>query len=537
MYFTSNNKNMKKQVFISVVFVVFVIFFSVNYKTETNNRTFMIYMNGSDLESENKVASKDLKEICKSNLSENTTVLIYTGGTKNWHNKDIDSERNQIFEVKNGRLKLLKSLGKKSMGSSETLSEFVDYSMNNRKSDENILIFWNHGGGAISGFGKDENFNNDTLVLSEIEIGIKKGLGKSGDKIDMVVFDACLMSSFETAYSLRNYCDYMVASEELVPGYGFDYKKIIDRSLHMDIKRLGKFFVDSFYKESERKGKDKIITMSLLDLKEIENLYNNFMERLSYVGGYYNFDSLKEKVSLGPVFGGRTKEEGFSNMVDFYSLSLSILGEKDIGAIKEDLNDVVVYTRNGYLNREACGLSIFFPLNYNDKTLYELNLYNYISMNSNYYKFLESYKYFERNKKHEDIYKVKNVKNKNIIYEIIKDKKEDKKNNRIFYLNGNILSVYKIASVNNLDIYTAPIILNGKEASLRFCVNKLKGNTQIIGTVSARGKLNISEEKILDLHENDILKIINYEIMDDGEIKRVLSDEIKVTGETSVLQM
>ena len=65
MYFTSNNKNMKKQVFISVVFIVFVIFFSVNYKTETTNRTFMIYMNGSDWESENKVASKDLKEICK----------------------------------------------------------------------------------------------------------------------------------------------------------------------------------------------------------------------------------------------------------------------------------------------------------------------------------------------------------------------------------------------------------------------------------------------------------------------------------------
>ena len=124
---------MKKGLFFSFIFIIFIIFFASNYSYETVSRTFIIYMNGSDLESEENIATKDLKEICESKIPKGSKVLIYTGGTKNWNNEKINEKNNQIFEIKSKKLHLLKNLPKKSMGSSETLSEFIDFSMKKYK--------------------------------------------------------------------------------------------------------------------------------------------------------------------------------------------------------------------------------------------------------------------------------------------------------------------------------------------------------------------------------------------------------------------
>ena len=132
---------MKKKLFFCFIFIALIYLFCENYSCEIFDRTFMIYMNGSDLESEDKIASGDLKEICESEIPKGSKVLIYTGGTKNWNNEKINENNNQIFEIKNKKLHLIKNLSKKSMGSSETLSEFIDFSMGHYKSDENILIF------------------------------------------------------------------------------------------------------------------------------------------------------------------------------------------------------------------------------------------------------------------------------------------------------------------------------------------------------------------------------------------------------------
>lgn len=384
---------MKKGLFLCFVFIILIYFFCENYSYKTFNRTFMIYMNGSDLESEDKIASGDLKEICESEIPKGSKVLIYTGGTKNWNNEKINENNNQIFEIKNKKLHLIKNLSKKSMGSSETLSEFIDFSMGHYKSDENILIFWNHGGGAISGFGKDENFDNDTLLLSELKKGLKTSYENHKTKLDMIVFDACLMSSLETAYTIKDYSKYMVASEEFVLGYGLNYKSIIEKSQNRDIESLGRLIVESYYKESVRKNKDKIITMSLLNLGKVESLYDKFNLLLENSINEKDVNNLKEDILKGTIFGGRTKEEGFSNMVDFLSLSKNIFKESDYENLEKLINEVVIYNRKGFLNNDACGVSIFFPLDYNNKTLNELVLYEKFNANNSYCKFLIKYSY------------------------------------------------------------------------------------------------------------------------------------------------
>ena len=85
---------------------------------------------------------------------------------------------------------------------------------------------WDHGGGSVSGFGYDEHSQNedDTLTLDEL----KYALQTSGVHFDFIGFDACLMATAETAYSLKDHSNYLVASEETEPGTGWEYTSLLN---------------------------------------------------------------------------------------------------------------------------------------------------------------------------------------------------------------------------------------------------------------------------------------------------------------------
>jgi hypothetical protein len=60
----------------------------------------------------------------------------------------------------------------------------------------------------------------DTIELERVTREIANSIGQ---KIDLIGMDACLMGNIEVAYQLRNNVEYMVASEELVPGQSWPY--------------------------------------------------------------------------------------------------------------------------------------------------------------------------------------------------------------------------------------------------------------------------------------------------------------------------
>ena len=48
-------------------------------------------------------------------------------------------------------------------------------------------------------------------------------------RLEFVGFDACLMGTVETAYAIKNNVDYLIASEEIEPGTGWNYKKLLNQ--------------------------------------------------------------------------------------------------------------------------------------------------------------------------------------------------------------------------------------------------------------------------------------------------------------------
>lgn len=181
--------------------------------------TMMVYMCGTDLESKHGMATSDLNEMLTASkkFGNNFNLIIYTGGCNKWQNNTISSKKNQIIQIKNGKIIELEEKSSVSMTDPDTLSSFIKYCSSNFPANRNELVFWDHGGGSVTGYGYDEKHaGSGSMDLAEIDKALKNG----GVKFDFIGFDACLMATAENALMLNDHADYLIASEETEPGIG-----------------------------------------------------------------------------------------------------------------------------------------------------------------------------------------------------------------------------------------------------------------------------------------------------------------------------
>ncbi len=232
----------------------------------------MVYLCGTDLESRSAMATRDLQEMLKAKLSDKVHILIYTGGCKKWQNNAISSSKNEIYEISTqGLSRLENNMGAKPMTDAETLSGFIQYGHAKYKNaSRNILIFWDHGGGSVSGYGYDEKYpRSGSMSLA----GIQKALEANKDvKFDIIGFDACLMATAENALMLSKYADYMLASEETEPGIGWYYTNWLSKlsaNTSISTPELSKIIIDDFVSTCASQCRGQGTTLSVVDLAEL----------------------------------------------------------------------------------------------------------------------------------------------------------------------------------------------------------------------------------------------------------------------------
>ncbi|MBO4416354.1 MAG: hypothetical protein J5824_10310, partial [Lachnospiraceae bacterium] len=188
--------------------------------------TIFVYLCGTDLESDYGAATYDLDEMLSASSSDKVKFIVETGGTYMWNNDVLDTEKLQRYLIRNGDIKLLDERKLDDMGDPGTLSDFLKWGLKEHASKHNGLIFWDHGGGSITGICFDELYDNDSLDLTEVDSALNESLSEMDMKLDFIGFDACLMGTVETANILATYAGYMYGSEELEPGSGWDYTAI-----------------------------------------------------------------------------------------------------------------------------------------------------------------------------------------------------------------------------------------------------------------------------------------------------------------------
>ena len=238
--------------------------------------TVLVYLNGSDLESEAGEASADIAEMLQSGIGSNANVVIQTLGTRMWHGFGIASDHTQRYAVQQGRLQLVDdTLGQLDTTSAQTLSDFISWGTQNFPADRYILLFWDHGAGPVYGFGYDE-FQGDyaALTLDEIQQALKQN---SDVHFDLIGMDCCIMSSLETCYVLSPYCDYMALSEDFEPGIGWSYAhwmSVLENDPSVSTEELGTTIVDDMILAVESNPANGDATLALIDSAKVPALYD-----------------------------------------------------------------------------------------------------------------------------------------------------------------------------------------------------------------------------------------------------------------------
>jgi len=106
----------------------------------------------------------------------------------------------------------------------------------------------------------------DNLELKRVLATVKQ---KTRRTLDVVGFDACLMSMIEIAYELRAYARFIVGSQEVEPGDGWPYDQIL-RALADDPgmapERLGAAIVDRYVASYRRSD----VTLACLDTSRVD---------------------------------------------------------------------------------------------------------------------------------------------------------------------------------------------------------------------------------------------------------------------------
>lgn len=371
-------------------------------EASTTTYTILVYMCGSNLESENSLATANIEEMCSINLNSNINLIIETGGAKIWNTKySISPNEIGRYKVENNRLTKIASKTKSNMGDQATLIDFVSWGMDKYPADKTALVFWNHGG-AMYGCCADENFSNDALTNAEVKSALISSLGDK--KLEWIGYDACLMQVQDVADYNSNFANYMVASQETEPGQGWDWDIWLNKlSENTNISTLDLLSsVADSYVQKVRDTYDYYASQFEQLVTELEETGQSgyyygddwySIDQISELAKYYKenseatcsvldlskmheykvaFEEMAEKISNSINTSEKFSQlysntEGFSNTTTYKCYDADdVLNNintnyPSVGAdlVLDKLTDLVIYNKVDNLHKDACGLSIF----------------------------------------------------------------------------------------------------------------------------------------------------------------------------------
>ena len=325
--------------------------------------TVMVYLCGSNLESRYGSATEDILEMIDASPADfrEVSVLVMTGGSAiRGEDRFFQAGNTCIYEIGNGRIRRMwQAETEMNMGEAGTLRRLLEYGRETRPAENYALILWDHGGGPLEGVCRDENYGMDALSLDEIAEALGDWTEK---KLSWIGFDACLMGTLEVAGQMAPYAEYMIASQETEPAWGWNYGFLREIGSDADGAATGRRIVDGYFEGHEDSG--EILTLSCIDLGRVQEtidaldpVFIPIEERLG-PEQYLALSGLRMSTSgFGKADPGMS-ETGF-DLVDLRDLVSRLEENEATEELLSLLDQAVVYSR---ANEEgAGGLSLYHP--------------------------------------------------------------------------------------------------------------------------------------------------------------------------------
>ncbi|MFO7659852.1 MAG: clostripain-related cysteine peptidase, partial [Candidatus Cloacimonadaceae bacterium] len=187
----------------------------------------MVYMCG-DNDLEVNACEDYFSEMMQAKDNNDVSVVVlldrhhdYYSGYDNWE------ETRQYYLTAEGEY--YQSMGELDMGLPVTLSNFLQSATSECPAYNTALILWDHGSGicrdttetVMNGICFDDTNGNNRLTIPEIRSVL------SSYTFDILGFDACLMGMAEIVYDMKDFCTYVIASEDNETGDGWEYHNFL----------------------------------------------------------------------------------------------------------------------------------------------------------------------------------------------------------------------------------------------------------------------------------------------------------------------
>ena len=409
------------------------------YSMTTNLMVFIAGDNNLD-----KYGTADIEEMMSvENTGDELTILVQQDQAFNA--RDSGTKR---FVIRNGMKESIVHMGETNTGDSNTLTEFLKWGMENYEAERNIVVLWNHGGGTRDEL-YDKYDNNETAAtmrsvvvnptlgnqpsmfpeaqrmklvnklmqeyqvergeptrsISDVEsrsilfddeardfldnLELKQVFVDLDKKVDIIGFDACLMSMMEVAYQLRDYAEVIVGSEELEPEKGWDYAAVVSflvENPNASNEEISKLIIESFI-DSYADREELKVTLSALRTK---NLTDVACRMNSFAHTILRKESRIRRTFLSIVDDAQTfdyenNEQIYRDLKHFILLTKdNYMDDEEIveasDALLKSLDTLLIQNKtNNFTN--AHGLSVYLPLMPN-MSGFAINVFSALDINA-----------------------------------------------------------------------------------------------------------------------------------------------------------
>ena len=331
------------------------------------NKKLIYYYYAADNDLD-KLVSKDITYLTSYNPV-NTDIHCIID-THNFGTYKLNYTSDNGFWNKN----IMKNINMNNMHTLENL-----FNMNKNKNSYNEIIFIYAGHGDSFSIHPEKNGYTSIETLASL---INKHFP---NKLDIIIFDACLMSSFENLYTLRNSTNYIMACENFGFNIGFMTNKTIE---YIDIdspdnSNISKYInilnnsLENINKDPETLVEKHCWNASLLTTKFANDIFYSINQ----------IDAAKipkfEKLDNIRLYKPKNKILDDTSYVDFYELINSLDDSGSDRIIKNDImtnikKSILHYVKNKNCNDKFHGLSICtttrlfnYKIKYTDLEIYK----------------------------------------------------------------------------------------------------------------------------------------------------------------------
>ncbi|MGB8658198.1 MAG: clostripain-related cysteine peptidase [Candidatus Zixiibacteriota bacterium] len=237
--------------------------------------TILGYFDGNNAQDQDagghSYVTRDLQEMEQIDSTEQVQVVVMLGSSKTLGScKYYHLQRHLNEPPDSVSSEVLADLGKKDMSNPTTLRDFLDFSVQRYSAEHYMLIIDDHGAGWRGLCSDQVNGDGRWMSLPEFSSAL------SGFTFEIILFDAPSMALAEVAYQVKDYAEYMIASQfkrypdNILAGSRWLSGLVSDPSLSPRL--FANTITDSIYQAAKDANPSKAVESVLIHLPEIADL-------------------------------------------------------------------------------------------------------------------------------------------------------------------------------------------------------------------------------------------------------------------------